>query len=101
MVSFPPVSPPKPCAQLSPPTLWMLIMIPFADVLGLYTLQDKTVLCYIHTLQSQVPFTHVLGLGNLQYKIVLCHTLYIMQFPYCDIFLIMIANLLEVQYDCA
>jgi len=75
----------------------MLIMIIFADVLGLYKLPDKTVLCYIHTLQSQVPsanvlgmckllgiflcyvykFTHVQGLGNLQYKIVLCYTLYI------------------------
>jgi hypothetical protein len=72
-------------------------------VLGLYKPQDKTVLCYIHTiqsqvpsadvmgmckfpgiilcyiqtLQSQIPFTYVLGLGNLQYEIVLCYTLYI------------------------
>jgi len=28
----------------------------------------KTLLCYIHKLQSQIPFTRVLGLGNLQYK---------------------------------
>jgi len=35
------------------------------------------ILCYIHTLQSQIPFTHVLCLGNLQYKIVLCYTLYV------------------------
>jgi hypothetical protein len=80
--------------------LWKSIIIPFADVLGLYKLQHKTVLCYIHTLQSQVPsadvlgmcklpgiilcytyilqsqipFTHVLGLGNLQNKIILCYT---------------------------
>ena len=41
-----------------------LIIFPFVDVLRLYTLQDKTVLCYIHTLQNQVPSTDVLGMCN-------------------------------------
>jgi hypothetical protein len=88
--------------------MWKLIIVPFADMLGLINHQDKTVLCYIllqsqvpsadvlglckllgiilcylhtyiHTLQSQIPCTHVLDLGNLQYKIVLCYTLYITQ----------------------
>ena len=54
----------------------MLIMIIFADVLGLCELQDKTVLCYIHTLQSQVPSARVLGRCKLP-GITLCyiHTL--------------------------
>jgi len=82
-----------------------VITIPFADVLGLYMVQYKTVLsyihrlqsqvpsvdvlgicklpginlCYIHTLQSQSPFTYVLGLGNVQYQILLCCTHYVTQ----------------------
>jgi hypothetical protein len=46
-------------------TLWMLIIIPYADVLGLYTTQDKTVLCYIQTLPSQVPSEDELGICKL------------------------------------
>ena len=42
-------------------------MIIFADVMGLYELQEKTVLCYIHTLQSQVPPARVLGICKLAY----------------------------------
>jgi hypothetical protein len=79
------------------------MIIPFADVLGRYKLQDKSVFCYIHILQSQapsanvlglcklpgiilcyvhtyenqIPFTHVQGLDNLRYKIILFYTLYI------------------------
>jgi len=64
----------------------MLIMIPFARVLVLYTLPDKTVLCYIRKLQSQIPYADKLGLCKLQDKItcklpdkiVLCYTHYIM-----------------------
>jgi hypothetical protein len=48
-------------------------MITFADVLGLYKLQHKTVLCYIHTLQSQVPSADVLGMCKLP-GIILLHT---------------------------
>ena len=43
----------------------MLIIIIFADVLGLYKLPDKTVLCYIHTLQSHVLSADVLGMCKL------------------------------------
>ena len=43
-------------------------MIIFADVLGLYKLPVKTVLCYIHTLQSQVTSTHVMGMCKLPAK---------------------------------
>jgi len=67
-------------------TTYMLTIIPFAFVLGLYTHQDKTVLCYIHKLQSQIPYADILGLckiqdkilRKLQYKILLCYTHYIM-----------------------
>jgi len=65
------------CQRKKYPILWKLTIIPFADVLGLYKLQDKTVFFYIHTLQSQILFTYVLGLGNLQYKIILCYSFYV------------------------
>jgi len=65
----------------------MLTIIPFAVALGLYTLPDKTLLCYVHKLQSQIPYVDMLGLCKLQdkilcklqYKILLCYTHYIMQ----------------------
>jgi hypothetical protein len=49
--------------------------VPSADVLGMCKLPG-IILCYTYTLQSKIPFTHVLGLGNLQNKIILCYTLY-------------------------
>ena len=51
--------------------------VPSVDVLGMFKLTG-IILCYVHTLQSQIPFTHVLGLGKFQYKIVshtLCHAI--------------------------
>ena len=33
-------------------TLWMLIIIPYADVLGLYAIQHKTVLLYTNITKS-------------------------------------------------
>jgi hypothetical protein len=65
----------------------MLIILPYADVLVLYTLQDNTVLCYIHKLQSQIPYADMLVLCKLQDKTVckiqenrvLCYKHYIMQ----------------------
>jgi hypothetical protein len=57
----------------------MLIMTPFAGVLVLNMLQDKTVLCYIHKLQSQIINAEILGFCTRQDKIVLCYTHYIMQ----------------------
>jgi hypothetical protein len=53
-------------------TLWMLIIIPYADVLGLYTIQHKTVLCYIQTLPSQVPSEDKLGICKFS-DIILCY----------------------------
>ena len=54
----------------------MLIKTLFAGVLVLYTLPDKTVLCYIYKLQSQVASAHVLGMCKLPGTIVcLIHTL--------------------------
>jgi len=46
--------------------IFHIVIIPFADVLGLYKLQDKTVFCYIHILQNQVPSANVLRLCKLQ-----------------------------------
>ena len=68
-------------------TTYMQTIIPFAVALEPYTLPDKTVLCYIHKLQSQIPYADMLGLCKiqdkilckLQYKIVQCYKRYIMQ----------------------
>jgi len=49
-------------------------MIIFVDVMGLYKLPDKTVLCYIHTLQSQVPSVHMLGMYKIAGIIFMLHT---------------------------
>jgi hypothetical protein len=60
----------------------MLIMIPLTGVLGLNTLPDKTVLCYIHKIQSRIQYGEMLGLCKCQYKTALCYTHYIMHsFP--------------------
>jgi len=53
-------------------TLRMLIIIPYASVFGLYTIQDKTVLCYTQTLPSHVPSKHEMGICKLPY-IILCY----------------------------
>ena len=50
-------------------------MIPLADMLGLYRLPDKTVLCYIHTLQSKVPSAHILGMCKIPGIIFMLQTL--------------------------
>ena len=59
--------------------------VPSADLLQMCKLLG-IILSYIRTLQSQSPLTHVLGLGNLQYKILLCCTHYVTQFPHDTIF---------------
>jgi hypothetical protein len=53
-------------------TVWMLIIIPYADVLGLYAIQHKTVLCYIQTLPSQDPSEDELEICKLP-DIILCY----------------------------
>jgi len=50
-------------------TPWMLIPISYASVMGLYTIQYKTVLCYIQTLPSQVPSEDELGICNIPDRI--------------------------------
>jgi len=64
-----------PASRLPPylvATLWMLIIIPYVDVLGLYTIQHKTVLCYIQKLPSQVPSEYKLGICKFS-DIILCY----------------------------
>jgi hypothetical protein len=54
-------------------------MITSADVLVLYKLEDKTVLCYIHILLSQVPSANVLGMCKFQ-GIILSYTLFFIMY---------------------
>ena len=49
--------------------------VPSADVLGTCKLPG-IILCYTYKLQPVIPFTHVLGSCNLQYKIILSYTLH-------------------------
>jgi hypothetical protein len=46
-------------------------MIPFVDVLGLYMIQDITVLRYIHTSKSLVPSADVLRICKFQHNFML------------------------------
>jgi hypothetical protein len=76
-------------------------MIPFADMLGLYILPHKIVLCYTHTFQRKIPYADMLGLCKLQDKTVCklqdktapCFAHYIMQrFPIAISFSILVST---------